>query len=181
MLVDLGFFLFGGFFAVLIYRQFYAADFLKTKVESKKDLSESQKTNLNDNNLIQKNYISRNFFLPNDLKLKYRILKNAFGSEYVLVPKVKLSRLVSITNPTDSELKLLKSAGVDFAICNSNNLKIIGAINYSINQKISDILSAAKLVEINLDVNTEYTVETLREIFKAKLLPSETRILKLAV
>jgi hypothetical protein len=130
---------------------------------------------------------SRQTLLPKDLRIWYRRLHLALGIDHVIVPRVKLSRLIvikNIENNNSEVLKALRTTGVDFAICASNTLKVLAVVRLSEQTDldyISDLLKQASIPEVKLITTKEYSTSELRGIFMTKLLPPTARTLSIAV
>ena len=148
-------------------------------------VNEQTYTIVSHNKLIQ--CISRQTLLPKELRIWYRRLNLALGVDHVIVPRVKLSRLITIKNKEDINLELsktLRTTGVDFAICANNTLKVLAVVRLCDQNKIddiSDLLKQSSIPEVQLLLTKEYSTSELRGIFLTKLLPPTARTLPIAV
>jgi hypothetical protein len=122
------------------------------------------------------------------------LVEQALGPKYRILNRVKLSDIVAIRNGISKRasqiaVKNANSKFVDFAICERNSMKLLGAIDlvdtqgkgYKVKKDwfVSGALDASAIPHIRIKVKTNYTLDEIRACINSRILGTSSPVPKM--
>jgi len=121
------------------------------------------------------------------------LVEQALGANYRVINRVKLSDVVTVRNGVSSRAGQTAATNadnkyLDFAICDRNSMKLLGAIDlvdtqgkgYKVKKDwfVSGALEAAAIPHIRIKVKANYSVEEIKACISTRLLGNQVPLPK---